>query len=48
MKDANMTNMTINWIKAYAIAIAISVAAFAGVMYLYADALRSYGLLAGK
>ena len=41
-------NMAINWIKAYAIGIAISVAGFAGIMYLYADALRSYGLLAGK
>ena len=41
-------NMAINWIKAYAIAIAIAVAGFAGIMYLYADALSRYGLLEGK
>ena len=39
--------MTINWIKAYAIGVTVTLAGFAGIMCFYADALRSYGLLEG-
>ena len=42
MKDREMT---LNWIKAYAVGVAVTVIGFAGIMCFYADALRRYGLL---
>ena len=42
MKDREMT---INWIKAWALALAIAPVAFVAVYVAYGLALRSYGLL---
>lgn len=42
MKDREMF---LNWIKAWALALAIVPVAFAAVYYAYGLALRSYGLL---
>jgi hypothetical protein len=44
MKDIEMT---LNWIKAWALALAVAPVAFVAVYVVYGLALRSYGLLPG-
>jgi len=42
MKDIEMT---LNWIKAYAVGWAVTLAGFSVVLWFYVDAMRRYGLL---
>jgi len=39
--------MFLNWIKAWALSIAVNAAAFLAVYWLYADALARHGLMEG-